>query len=113
MSTLTKSELIEVVSHELSCNKTKAKEFVDIFFQEIKEGLTSGHEIRLSGFGNFLLRDKRERPGRNPKTGEVVPVSARRVTTFKPGNKLQATIEDCHKKMVADDPNNEGIATDD
>nr|PRI99847.1 Integration host factor subunit alpha [Haemophilus influenzae] len=61
--------------------------------EEIRLSLESGQDVKLSGFGNFELRDKSSRPGRNPKTGDVVPVSARRVVTFKPGQKLRARVE--------------------
>ncbi|SPX42622.1 integration host factor (IHF), DNA-binding protein subunit alpha [Haemophilus influenzae] len=64
---------------------------VENFLEEIRSSLESGHDVKLSGFGNFELRDKSSRPGRNPKTGDVVPVSARRVVTFKPGQKLRAS----------------------
>ena len=59
----------------------------------MRQALESGHEIKISGFGNFELRDKTERPGRNPKTGEEIPISARRVVTFKPGQKLKSRVE--------------------
>jgi integration host factor subunit alpha len=63
------------------------------FFEEIRKALESGEQVKLSGFGNFDLRDKNERPGRNPKTGEDIPISARRVVTFRPGQKLKARVE--------------------
>jgi len=74
-------------------NKREAKEFVDAWFEAIREALESGDHVKLSGFGNFQLRDKNQRPGRNPKTGEEIPISARRVVTFKPGQKLRARVE--------------------
>ncbi len=77
----------------IGLNKKEARELVDLFFQELKACLADGEQIRLSGFGNFDLRDKEERPGRNPKTGEKVPIPARRVVTFKPGGKLKARVE--------------------
>ena len=73
--------------------KPDAKEMVEQFFETIRHGLESGQHVKLSGFGNFTLRDKPQRPGRNPKTGEEVPVAARRVVTFKPGLKLKTKIE--------------------
>ncbi|HHV6959197.1 TPA: integration host factor subunit alpha, partial [Haemophilus influenzae] len=69
------------------------KNVVENFLEEIRLSLESGQDVKLSGFGNFELRDKSSRPGRNPKTGDVVPVSARRVVTFKPGQKLRARVE--------------------
>ena len=67
---------------------------VEVFFEEIRETLESGEQVKLSGFGNFDLRQKSERPGRNPKTGEDIPISARRVVTFRPGQKLKSRVED-------------------
>ena len=90
---LTKAELAEALFDELGLNKREAKEFVDLFFEEIRERLQSGKEVKLSGFGNFELRNKNQRPGRNPKTGEEIPISARRVVTFRPGQKLKARVE--------------------
>lgn len=78
---------------ELGLNKREAKEFVDLFFEEIKSSLENNEPVKISGFGNFELRDKRQRPGRNPKTGEEVPISARRVVTFRPGQKLRERVE--------------------
>ena len=66
---------------------------VESFFEEIREALENGEQVKLSGFGNFDLRDKNQRPGRNPKTGEDIPISARRVVTFRPGQKLKARVE--------------------
>jgi len=74
-------------------NKREAKEIVEMFFEEIRASLESNEQVKLSGFGNFELRDKGERPGRNPKTGEEIPISPRRVVTFKPGQKLKARVE--------------------
>ncbi len=79
---------------ELGLNKREAKELVDLFFEEIRTSLESSEPVKISGFGNFELRDKRQRPGRNPKTGEEVPISARRVVTFRPGQKLRERVED-------------------
>ena len=78
---------------ELGLNKREAKELVGVFFEEIRIALESGDEVKLSGFGNFILRDKNQRPGRNPKTGEKIPISARRVVTFRSGQKLKARVE--------------------
>jgi len=94
MSTaLTKADLAEKLYEELGLNKREAKEVVELFFEEIRNALENNEQVKLSGFGNFDLRDKNERPGRNPKTGEEIPISARRVVTFKPGQKLKARVE--------------------
>ncbi len=90
---LTKAEMAENLFEELGLNKREAKELVEIYFEEIRIALEQGHEVKLSGFGNFILRDKNQRPGRNPKTGEEIPISARRVVTFRPGQKLKARVE--------------------
>ncbi len=90
---LTKSEIANRLFDEVGLNKREAKEFVDAYFETIKAALESGENVKLSGFGNFQLRDKKERPGRNPKTGEEIPISARRVVTFRPGQKLRARVE--------------------
>jgi integration host factor subunit alpha len=90
---LTKADLVEHLYEELGLNKREAKDLVEMFFDEIRSALAQGDEVKLSGFGNFQLRDKSERPGRNPKTGDVIPVSARRVVTFRAGQKLKALVE--------------------
>jgi integration host factor subunit alpha len=89
---LTKAELAEALFEELGLNKREAKEFVDLFFEEIRQRLENGESVKLSGFGNFELRNKNRRPGRNPKTGEEIPISARRVVTFRPGQKLRLRV---------------------
>ena len=93
MTALTKAEIAEMLYEELGINKREAKDLVDLFFEEIRVSLEANEEVKLSGFGNFELRDKRQRPGRNPKTGEDIPISARRVVTFRPGQKLKARVE--------------------
>ena len=90
---LTKAGIAESLYEELGLNKREARELVEIYFDELKEALSNGKQVKLSGFGNFDLRDKKERPGRNPKTGESIPISARRVVTFKPGQKLRNKVE--------------------
>lgn len=90
---LTKADLAEKLFEELGLNKREAKEIVEIFFEEIRSSLSQNQNVKLSGFGNFDLRDKSQRPGRNPKTGEEIPISARRVVTFRPGQKLKARVE--------------------
>jgi len=90
---LTKAEMAERLFEELGLNKREAKELVELFFEEIRGALENGKQVKLSGFGNFDLRDKSQRPGRNPKTGEEIPITARRVVTFRPGQKLKARVE--------------------
>jgi integration host factor subunit alpha len=90
---LTKADLADILFDELGLNKREAKEVVELFFEEIRQALENNQQVKLSGFGTFDLRDKSERPGRNPKTGEEIPISARRVVTFKPGQKLKARVE--------------------
>ncbi len=90
---LTKADMAKSLFNAIGLNKQEARELVDLFFQELVEDLADGEQVRLSGFGNFYLRDKNERPGRNPKTGEKVPIPARRVVTFKPGQKLKARVQ--------------------
>ena len=93
MSALSKAMISETLCQEIGLNKKDAKELVEVFFEEIKLALESGQHVKLSGFGNFILRDKAERPGRNPKTGEETMVSARRVVMFRPGHKLKKRVE--------------------
>ena len=93
MTALTKAEMAEHLFEELGLNKREAKELVDIFFEEIRLALEHGQPVKLSGFGNFDLREKRQRPGRNPKTGEEIPITARRMVTFKAGQKLRQRVE--------------------
>jgi integration host factor subunit alpha len=93
MAALTKAEMAEALFDQLGLNKREARELVDLFFEEIRAALSTGEQVKLSGFGNFDLRDKNRRPGRNPKTGEEIPISARRVVTFRPGQKLKARVE--------------------
>ena len=90
---LTKADMAERLFEELGLNKREAKEMVEFFFEEIRLALERGQQVKLSGFGNFDLREKKQRPGRNPKTGEEIPISARRVVTFRPGQKLKARVE--------------------
>ena len=93
MVALTKAGMAEHLFEELGLNKREAKEIVEAFFEEVRQALENNEQVKLSGFGNFDLRDKNQRPGRNPKTGEEIPISARRVVTFRPGQKLKARVE--------------------
>ena len=90
---LTKADIADRLFDEVGLNKREAKEFVDAYFEMIRAALENGKNVKLSGFGNFQLREKNQRPGRNPKTGEEIPISARRVVTFRPGQKLRARVE--------------------
>ena len=96
LAALTKADLSEHLNDVVGLNKREAKEMVEILFEELSKSLVDGHPVRLSGLGNFELRDKNERPGRNPKTGKEVAVSARRVVTFRAGQKLRAQVELYH-----------------
>tara|TARA_B100000768_G_scaffold171704_1_gene179247 strand:- start:425 stop:730 length:306 start_codon:yes stop_codon:yes gene_type:complete len=93
MGALTKADMAEMLFDELGLNKREAKEIVEKFYGEIGSALENNDNVKLSGFGNFELRDKSSRPGRNPKTGEEIPIAARRVVTFKPGQKLKSRVE--------------------
>ena len=90
---LTKAEIADRLFEEVGLNKREVKEFVDAFFEAIKDALEGGENVKLSGFGNFQLRTKNQRPGRNPKTGEEMPISARRVVTFHASQKLKSQVE--------------------
>ncbi|HUW29554.1 MAG TPA: integration host factor subunit alpha [Sulfuriferula sp.] len=94
--TLTKAELADMLFEKVGLNKREAKDMVESFFEEIRIALEAGDTVKLSGFGNFQLRDKPQRPGRNPKTGEEMPITARRVVTFHASQKLKSQVEDAH-----------------
>ncbi|AKG14744.1 integration host factor subunit alpha [Moraxella bovoculi] len=93
MSALTKADMIDRLTIRLRITRQDARRIVDKFFEEISQNLADGKEVKISGFGNFELKDKKSRPGRNPKTGESIPVKARRVVTFKAGQKFRTRIE--------------------
>ena len=101
LPTLTKAELAELLFEQVGLNKREAKDMVETFFDEIRNALEGGEPVKLSGFGNFQLRDKPQRPGRNPKTGEEIPITARRVVTFHPSQKLKAMVELMNQKLIA------------
>ena len=90
--TLTKADLADLLFEQVGLNKREAKDMVEAFFEEVRIALEVGDSVKLSGFGNFELRQKSERPGRNPKTGEEIPITARRVVTFHASQKLKATV---------------------
>ncbi|CAK0777789.1 integration host factor subunit alpha [Gammaproteobacteria bacterium] len=91
--TLTKATLADHLFQQLGLNVREAKDLVDAVFEELKKALESGEQVKLSGFGNFELLEKKERPGRNPKTGEEVAIAARRVVTFSASPKLKKRME--------------------
>lgn len=91
--TMTKAELADVLFEKVGLNKREAKDMVEAFFEEVRAALEAGDSVKLSGFGNFQLRDKPQRPGRNPRTGEEIPITARRVVTFHASHKLKAIVE--------------------
>ena len=91
--TLTKADLADNLANKFNLSKNDAKQFVDLLFEELRDSLSKGEPIKLSGFGNFEVRDKNPRPGRNPRTGEEILVTARRVVTFHPGQKLKDSVE--------------------
>ena len=97
--TVTKMELANILFDELGLNKREAKEFVELFFEEIRSALENGDNVKFSGFGSFSVRDKPQRPGRNPKTGEEIPVSARRVVTYKASQKIKDRVADSVKML--------------
>ncbi len=99
--TLTKAELADILCERVNISKVAAKEVVEAFFEEVRASLAKGEEVKISGFGNFQLRDKPQRPGRNPKTGEEVAITARRVVTFHASQKLKTQVENHYGKAKA------------
>lgn len=104
---LTKADIADRLFDEIGLTKREAKEIVERFFNCIAHALHKAQPVKISGFGNFELHDKNERPGRNPKTGEMIPVSARRVVTFRSGQKLRARVEVYSGKEPHDNQSNE------
>ena len=103
MATLSKDVMTSKISAKLGLNKVKAKQFVEYLFAEIANSLVSGREVKLFGFGNFNLRDKGTRPGRNPKTGEEVAIKPRRVVTFRAGQSLKELVTTKMKAVNAEE----------
>lgn len=101
LPTLTKAELAELLFEQVGLNKREAKDMVETFFCEIRDALERGEAVKLSGFGNFQLRDKPQRPGRNPKTGEEIPITARRVVTFHASQKLKGMVDELNGQSLA------------
>ena len=92
-SALTKAKLAELLYEQIGLNKRESKDMVDAFFDHVAASLVSGQDVKITGFGNFQIRAKAPRPGRNPRTGEMVPIEARRVVTFHSSQKLKAQIQ--------------------
>jgi integration host factor subunit alpha len=101
LPTLTKAELAELLFEQVGLNKREAKDMVETFFGEIRDALERGEAVKLSGFGNFQLRDKPQRPGRNPKTGEEIAITARRVVTFHASQKLKGMVDDVSSRPIS------------
>lgn len=99
--TLTKAELAECLMQLFNLPKRDAKALVEAFFEEMTETLVEKGEMKISGFGNFATRDKKSRPGRNPKTGQTVMITPRRVVTFRAGLKLKRRIESLAERQAA------------
>ena len=102
---LTKAHLADLLFEQIGLNKRESKDMVDAFFDLMVDSLIEGADVKISGFGNFQIRTKAARPGRNPRTGELIPIDARRVATFHASHKLKALIqgdtdEDEHMEMV-------------
>lgn len=91
--TLTKAELAELLFERLGLNKRESKDMVEAFFEIVNDALVAGDDVKLSGFGNFAIRRKAPRPGRNPRTGESIPIKARNVVTFHASHKLKAVVQ--------------------
>jgi len=91
--TLTKAELAELLFDRLGLNKRESKDMVEAFFEIVHGALVDGQDVKLSGYGNFNIRRKAPRPGRNPRTGESIPIKARHVVTFHASHKLKALVQ--------------------
>jgi len=89
---MTKADIVETIYEKIGFSRKESAEIVDLVFDLIKETLENGEKIKISGFGNFMIREKRPRKGRNPQTGEEIQISARRVLTFKPSQVLRKTL---------------------
>ena len=96
--TLTRAALAETLAEKMGFSKAESKKVVEFFFEEIHEALENGETVKLHGFGIFELRQKPERPGRNPRTLEEVPIKARRIVAFRPSHKLKALVHDAGRK---------------
>ncbi|WP_295164756.1 integration host factor subunit alpha [uncultured Buchnera sp.] len=96
---VTKAKISENLFEKLKLTKRDSKEFVEFFFEEIRKSLEKGENVKLSGFGKFQLKNKKERPGRNPRTGESILITERRVVTFKACQKLKNRVKNCFLKI--------------
>ncbi|WP_394756952.1 integration host factor subunit alpha [Rhodoferax sp.] len=101
MPALTKAQLAELLFEKIGLNKRESKDMVDAFFDLVADSLVQGGDVKISGFGNFQIRTKAPRPGRNPRTGETIPIQARRVVTFHAGYKLKEQIQDQDRMPLA------------
>jgi integration host factor subunit alpha len=90
---LTKAQLAELLFQQIGLNKRESKDMIDAFFDLVADSLVSGVDVKLAGFGNFQIRTKASRPGRNPRTGEAIPIESRRVVTFHASHKLKEQIQ--------------------
>jgi integration host factor subunit alpha len=97
---LTKAQLAEMLFEQIGLNKRESKEMIDAIFDLITQNLVAGEEVKISGFGNFQIRTKSPRPGRNPRTGEPIPIQARRVVTFHASHKLKDQIQSGNSQAV-------------
>jgi integration host factor subunit alpha len=96
LDTLTKADIASLLYQRMGINKRESRELVEAFFEEIRQELLAGRDVKISGFGNFEVRKKTPRPGRNPRTGELVPIAARTVVSFHPSLKLKAQVSSQH-----------------
>jgi integration host factor subunit alpha len=102
-STVTKADIVEQVYQKIGFSKKEASELVEMVFNELKNTLCDGEKVKISGFGNFVVRQKKERVGRNPQTGEQIKISARRVLTFRPSQVLKAILNGQDVSQVVED----------
>lgn len=102
-STVTKADIVEKVYEKIGFSKKEASELVELVFNQLKNTLCSGEKVKISGFGNFVVRAKNERIGRNPQTGEQIKISARKVLTFRPSQVLKAILNGEDVSLVKED----------
>lgn len=102
-STVTKADIVEKVYEKIGFSKKEASELVEMVFAQLKDTLCTGEKVKISGFGNFIVREKKERIGRNPQTGEQIKISARRVLTFRPSQVLKAILNGEDVSLVVED----------
>lgn len=101
---LTKAQLCDLLFEQIGLNKRESKDMIDAFFDLVSVSLVDGNDVKISGFGNFQIRTKSPRPGRNPRTGEAIPIKARRVVTFHASQKLKEQIQEQSRPSLAPDP---------